>query len=199
MENVTTGNEVQAVEENHVMDVARTLMVTLDNDQRAKLVMLLINGFPTSGDGYPATVAECIRPNIKFIKGVIPALKKFKDRKAFGTKTNKTRLKYMQILVKDFAEVYNVEPPTVEVEGIDLSKKVKDTNDDSGSSSYSPATKTITMRGKLSIITVLHEFAHHLGKNERLAAIWSINLFRKVYPNQFAKLNAVGHTLRRNG
>jgi len=197
MENVTTENAVVQAE-GSVIDLARRILVELDNNQRADLVMLLINGFPNNGDGYPATVAECIRPDIKFKLGVIAAVKKFKDRKTFKT-SNKTRLKYMQIMAKELSEVYEVEAPTVTVEGIDLDKKVKDTEEDSGSSSYNREDKTITMRGKLSIVTFLHEFAHHLGKNERLAAIWSINLFRKTYPHQFRKLAAVGHTLRRVG
>jgi hypothetical protein len=52
-------------------------------------------------------------------------------------------------------------------------------------------------RGRLSVVTYLHEFAHALGRDERGACRWSINLFRRVFPEQFARLAASGHTLRR--
>jgi len=54
----------------------------------------------------------------------------------------------------------------------------------------------ITMRGKLSVVTFLHEFAHALGRDERGACRWSINLFRSVFPEQYARLRADGHTLK---
>jgi hypothetical protein len=54
----------------------------------------------------------------------------------------------------------------------------------------------ITMRGKLSVVTFLHEFAHALGRDERGACRWSINLFRRAFPEQYARLQADGHTLR---
>ncbi len=49
-----------------------------------------------------------------------------------------------------------------------------------------------------SVITFLHEFAHHLGKDERDACRWSLNLFRKHFPQSFARLSADRHTLRRS-
>lgn len=39
-----------------------------------------------------------------------------------------------------------------------------------------------------SIITALHEFAHHLGMDEFGACCWSVWLFKKVFPKSFAKL-----------
>jgi hypothetical protein len=50
----------------------------------------------------------------------------------------------------------------------------------------------IVLEGKLSIITLLHEFAHIIrGSDEVECRKWSMNLFRKVYPKQFARLNIV--------
>ena len=54
----------------------------------------------------------------------------------------------------------------------------------------------ITMRGRLSVVTYLHEFAHALGRGERGACRWSLNLFRRVFPEQCARLRADGHTVR---
>ena len=40
-----------------------------------------------------------------------------------------------------------------------------------------------------SIISILHEFAHHLhGPNEKTACAWSTQLFKKCFPKSFAKL-----------
>ena len=60
---------------------------------------------------------------------------------------------------------------------------------DSLRSTYNHHTRTITMVGKLSVITLLHEFAHALlGKREDFAQDWSINLFRIIYPRAFEGL-----------
>jgi hypothetical protein len=82
--------------------------------------------------------------------------------------------------------------PTLRFEGIDGSF--------SGASScrqpQSSEPAVITMRGRLSVVTYLHEFAHALGHGERGACRWSLNLFRRVFPAQFARLGTCGHTLR---
>jgi hypothetical protein len=57
--------------------------------------------------------------------------------------------------------------------------------------------KIIYLTGKLSVITFLHEWGHAIhGSSELLACRWSVNLFRKIFPRQFEKLNSSGHMLR---
>jgi hypothetical protein len=68
----------------------------------------------------------------------------------------------------------------------------------SGASCYVPARNTIILRGRLSVVTFLHEFAHARGADERQACRWSINLFRRCFPRSFARCRAVGHTLVRD-
>lgn len=61
---------------------------------------------------------------------------------------------------------------------------------------YNPAADIILIGDKMSVVTYLHEYGHALkGSSEREACIWSINLFRKVFPKSFAGLRAVGHML----
>ena len=67
----------------------------------------------------------------------------------------------------------------------------------SGSSSYCPSTDTITLRGKLSVVTFLHEWGHVFGKDEHEACRWSINLFKRCFPDQFARCLQQGHMLLR--
>ena len=63
---------------------------------------------------------------------------------------------------------------------------------------YNPVTKTIVIDRSLSIVSTLHELAHHLfGENEKIACRWSIWLFKKVWPKAFAKLRWEGHLLKR--
>ncbi|MCH8015076.1 MAG: hypothetical protein IH917_00450, partial [Acidobacteria bacterium] len=62
---------------------------------------------------------------------------------------------------------------------------------------YRTSAHRIVMTGKLSVVTLLHEFDHALGKDEVDACRWSINLFRRCFPRQFSKLVPRGHTLIR--
>ena len=70
---------------------------------------------------------------------------------------------------------------------------------DSGSSCYSPATDTIILRGRLSVVSFLHEWGHHLfGRSEYKASGWSLNLFRRIFPRSWARLRFDGHMVRRS-
>ena len=142
--------------------------------------------------GYPQTAAECLSDNIKYRRGVIAAVKAFK-RSGPWKGSIETRKKKFRRLNGRLAEAYGMPAPELHFEGIDGSF--------SGASSCSRRSRgqpaVITMRGKLSVVTFLHEFAHALGKGERGACRWSINLFRRVFPRQFARLRADGHVLRR--
>jgi hypothetical protein len=72
-------------------------------------------------------------------------------------------------------------------------------SESSGNSHFIPAEDKITLVGKLSFVTYLHEFAHALGKDERGACLWSVNLFVKCFPRQFARCRAEGHMLIAGG
>jgi len=149
-------------------------------------------------NAYPETVEEVLDDEIKYRRGVIPALKGWKSLKLWGSKTNQMRLDGLIVLAEQLASLYDIAVPTVVVDGIDLDAIIRDTKmNPSDSSSYSPGSHTITMRGNLSIITFLHEFGHALGKNEKKTCRWSINLFKKVFPKQYNKLDHKQHTLVR--
>lgn len=63
---------------------------------------------------------------------------------------------------------------------------------------YRPQIQLITLNPDTSIITALHEFAHHLyGSSELTACRWSIHLFRKTFTVAFTKLRFQGHLLVR--
>lgn len=63
---------------------------------------------------------------------------------------------------------------------------------------YQISADCIYLNSEFSVITYLHEYAHALfGRDEVTACRWSINLFRKVFPRSYSRLEVVGHTLRR--
>ena len=140
---------------------------------------------------YPGTVAECLADRAKFRRGVVPAVGEFKRAGPWRGTLDERKRKFRRLKVA-LARAYGMPAPELRFEGIDGSF--------SGASSClrrgggRPA--VITMRGRLSVVTFLHEFAHALGRDERGACRWSINLFRRVFPEQYARLRADGHTLR---
>ena len=141
--------------------------------------------------GYPSTVAECLRGGMKFQRGVVAAVREYKRAGPWRGVLEERERKF-QRLNEALARAHKMPVPELNFERID--------GGFSGASSClrrgtgKPA--VITMRGKLSVVTYLHEFAHALGRNERGACRWSINLFRRVFPEQYARLRADGHTLR---
>jgi len=140
-------------------------------------------------NNYPATVDEILSDDYQFKKGTVTALKLFKKQRTYKYPTE-VRLAGMRLLVVRICKVHGIQPPKVLARNIDGSF--------SGSSSYSFAKHEIVMQGKLSIITLLHELAHCIyGASETQAVRWSVNLFRQVYPEQYANLTHQGHCLVR--
>lgn len=78
-----------------------------------------------------------------------------------------------------------------------LSKKNKPDIAGSDRFAYLPDFKTILVNTeKISIISTLHELAHHLfGPEELFACQWSVQLFRICFPKQYQKLEWKGHLL----
>jgi hypothetical protein len=136
---------------------------------------------------YPASVSEILDPSMKFKPGVIPAVKRFKRNKPYRGSLDERKLKF-STLHQDLCALFSKQT-TLTFGTLDGS--------DSGSSSYCPSTDTIVLRGKLSVVTYLHEFAHALGRDERGACKWSVNLFKRTFPVLFSRCQHDGHTLRR--
>jgi len=140
---------------------------------------------------YPKTVQEVLIEGKKYRPAALRAVRKFaKSRPWCGTLSERqTKLRQLN---HDLAVAYGVAEPQL------VFGETNRDGDDSGSSCYIPAVGAIIMRGKLSVVTYLHEFAHHLfGKDERKACRWSINLFRRCFPKSWEKLRFEGHMVRR--
>ena len=165
---------------------------------------------------YPATVAECLNERARYRRGVVGAVKTF-AREGPWRGTLEEREDKFRRLNAALARAYGMPEPELRFDlpaaplrsaaqagGIDGSFSGASTCRRGGPGE--PA--VITMRGRLSVVTYLHEFAHALGRGlsavpgtaqagERGACRWSLNLFRRVFPVQFARLRADGHTVRR--
>lgn len=136
---------------------------------------------------YPRTVAESLVDGYKFKRGVVAAVKAFAADKPFRG-DNRDRFEKMAALHMVLSHIYGIEPGLIAHEsGLH--------GGSSGTSHFTPSTNEITMEGKLSVITYLHEFGHALGYGEQQTCRWSLNLFRRCFPRSFARLNASGHTL----
>jgi len=149
----------------------------------------VVQDIMSAAHGYPDTPLV-FGPEVKFKLGVIAAIKRFKKKKTH-LRTSYERLEAMRELARDLGMVYGARRE-VQVAAVCL---VEDETADSRSSFYHRKTNTIVMVEKLSIITFLHEFAHALGKDEVGATRWSLTLFKRVWPDQFERLQPDGHTL----
>ena len=61
----------------------------------------------------------------------------------------------------------------------------------SDNSQYDTISKTITLRGRISLITYLHEYGHALGLNQEMSQAFATHIFERAYPEKLANLIAL--------
>jgi len=132
---------------------------------------------------YPATVVEVLADR-KYKPEVLRALRAFRRAKAWRGTVGQRTQRFAE-LHRELCRIYRRSTALYFEPG----------PGDSGSSCYVPVRDQIILRGRLSVVTYLHEFAHALGKDERGACAWSINLFRRIFPRSYARCEHVRHTL----
>lgn len=139
---------------------------------------------------YPSSIDDVLVNDKKYNPLALKAVRKFAKSKPWRGSLSERQTKLRQ-LNRELAEAYDVKEPQL------VFGEMPSADGDSGSSCYLPAVKAIILRGKISIVTYLHEFAHHLlGKDERKACRWSVNLFRRCFPRSWKKLHFEGHMAR---
>jgi len=131
---------------------------------------------------YPQRVEDVMDDKIRYKRGIVKALKRFKESGALRAEIP-VCLEAMNRLVREFAAIHGLPMPTVEYRPDLVSCCLPHLN--------------LICLDKMSIVTLLHEYAHLMGYDEWHACWWSINLFRKVYPEAYAKLEHQGHMLVR--
>ncbi len=137
---------------------------------------------------YPETVIEVLDEGARFNSAALRAVRRFAASNPWRGAMDERKEKFRD-LNRSLAAAYGVPEPELRFDMIDGSS--------SEASHYIPALHQIVLVGKLSVVTYLHEFAHARGMGERSACRWSINLFRRVFPRQYARLVGRGHMLIR--
>jgi len=143
----------------------------------------------TVGADYPRSLAEVIS-DVNYKPETLRSLEAFKTSNPWKG-IIPARMEKFQRLHEDLCSIYNVDVQICFDPSIML-------NESSGRSNYNPIDNMITLHGKLSVLTFLHEWGHVLkGRSEHKACRWSVNLFRKIFPDNFERLysNANGHFL----
>ena len=133
---------------------------------------------------YPKTVSEVLSRRKKYRPAALAAVRRFARSKPWQGSVAERRRKLAK-LNRELAAAYGVPRPALRF--------------DAAVDCYVRLTGTIQLTKMAgSVVTYLHEFAHHLlGPCERRACRWSLNLFRRCFPRSFRRLQQVGHTLVR--
>jgi hypothetical protein len=139
---------------------------------------------------YPATVQEVLDPAMKYRPAALGAVRVFAKSKPWRGTIAQRKANFRRLNCR-LAAAYGIREPRLVFDHVERDA-------DSGASSYWPMGHVITLHGRLSVLTYLHEFAHARGADERQACRWSINLFRRCFPRSFAHCRAVAHTLVRD-
>ena len=137
---------------------------------------------------YPTSLQQALGDPLVFRPSTLKAVRAFAATKPWRGTLDDRQSKF-QKLHADLCAIYSVSP-TVAIEG--------DGTGDSGGSCFQPGANVITLRGRLSVITFLHEWGHVLkGSSEFEACRWSLRLFQRCFPRSFARLRWEGHVGRR--
>jgi hypothetical protein len=137
---------------------------------------------------YPQNMEEALGQPLKFPPATLRAVRAFAASKPWRGTFEERQAKFRQ-LHADYCRIYGINP-TLNIEG--------DGTGDSGGSGYCPISHTITLVGKLSVITFMHEWGHILrGHSEFEACRWSLRLFERCFPKSFARLQWEGHVARK--
>ena len=125
-----------------------------------------------------------INNSIVYPEEAIKALEEFKAEGPWSGKISERKEKYCRLHDK-FCNIFETEY-ALEFDDIQLGSPPGS----SGSSVTNFSTKTITLRKKLSVTTYLHEFYHAAfnSMSQYNATVWSVNLFKRVFPEQFERL-----------
>jgi hypothetical protein len=137
-------------------------------------------------DNYPSTVSEILDDRMTFRPEALRAVRAFRRSNPWRG-TIAERFAKFRTLNEALADAYRMATPKLAARHI--------TGSCSASSCYRPGKHAITLSGRLSVVTYLHEFAHARGCDERRAVRWSVNLFRRVFPGSYARCRHSGHML----
>lgn len=133
---------------------------------------------------YPLRLEDLVDGQMKFKAGTLRAVRAFAKSKPWQG-TQQERIRKLKRLVRDLSRVYGIPRPYLDATGVN--------EGDSDASFYIPVFHTITLRGRLSVLTLFFCFAHAMEKSDYQASRWAVNLFRKCFPQSWHRLRFCGH------
>ena len=114
-----------------------------------------------SQNSYPQSLSELDLDAVVISPEIAAAVKRFAAAKPYRGTIQERQDKFAAA-ARDICIAAGVTPPRLLF--------VTDERESSGSSGYNPATRSIILRGRLSVITALHEIGHMLhGPSEHVA------------------------------
>ena len=114
---------------------------------------------------------------------VIKVLRKFKEMNPWSGKIKERKAKFLWLN----SELNKIYGKNVRL-NFDIANRFSEWTF-SGDSFYRPITDTIVLKGRLSVVTFLHEWMHVLyGSSEMLAQKYSKALFKEVWPEKYRNL-----------
>jgi hypothetical protein len=140
---------------------------------------------------YPTTVAEVLDDSATFEPACLAAMRAFKRAKPWEGNFHE-RASKLQVLNRELTRAYGMcqAPALIFTRGLS-----------GGLDCYNRDANRIELyadeSGHLSVVTFLHEFGHARGMDEWQTCHWSVNLFRRIFPRSFERLEQVGHRLLR--
>jgi len=130
---------------------------------------------------YPASGAECIDDRMRFRRATLRAVRWYAGVHPWRG-TPAARREKLRMLHRRLCDVYG------KTTRLEFHRRHP--------ACYIQAMDCIVLPG-VSVVTYLHEFGHALGRDERGACRWSLNLFKRVFPQSFGRCHFEGHMLVR--
>lgn len=132
------------------------------------------------------TVEEVINDGLGFKPEVLNAMREFRKLKPWRGTIPQRREK-LTFLHHKLREIY--ERPFIELEF----QLPEDFELPRGNGIFVEDNDTIYLIGKISVVTYLHVFAKAVfGPDDEKAMEWSINLYRRIFPNSAARMRIEG-------
>lgn len=134
---------------------------------------------------YPASIAEINIDAVQLNPDVVQAVQRFARSRPWRGTLGERKIKCRRA-IRNICRAAGATPPRVIFQ--------INEHEDSGLSCYMHGANVIILRGRLSVVTALHEIGHLLlGHSEHDACAWSLAYFKTAFPQSWERLSFDGH------